>query len=125
MERAIFLKKRFRVPRSSADKRPVLVFITYTGLGDLLMALPLFEMLRSKFYALPLVGSSHGDLARLLCDDGLLEDYLPVRESLKFRRNPLGQVKLLFSLYRLRPDVVLMYGKLLLGIAAYLGLLRT
>lgn len=123
IKEAFFLKKRFCVPRSSADKRPVLVFITYTGLGDLIMALPLFGMLRADFYVLPLIKSSDEDLTRLLCQDGVLEGYLIVDESLRFRRNPLGHLKLCFALSRLRPDVVVIYGKVLLGFAAYLGLL--
>jgi hypothetical protein len=40
------------------------------------MALPLFGMLRSDFYVLPVVKSSAEELARLLCQDGLLEGYL-------------------------------------------------
>ena len=124
MAQGSFLKEGHYRQRSSADTRPVLVFITYTGLGDLIMALPLFGMLRSDFYVLPVVKSSDEDLARLLCQDGLLEGYLIVDESLKFRRNPLAHLKLCFTLSRLRPDVVVIYGKLLLAFAAHLGLLR-
>jgi ADP-heptose:LPS heptosyltransferase len=119
-----FVKKIIHVQRSSADTRPVLVFVTYTGLGDLLMALPLLVSLKDRFYVLPVVKSSDQDLAQLLCEDGLLEGYLAVNESLRFHENPTGQMKLCFALSRLRPDVVLVYGKRLLAAAAYVGLLR-
>ena len=119
-----FLKEILYRQRSSADSRPVLVFVTYTGLGDLLMALPLFAVLRDQFYVLPVVKSSDEDLAQLLCEDGLLEGYLAVSENLRFRQNPIGHLKLCIALSRLRSDVVLIYGKALLAAAAYLGLLR-
>ena len=76
MRQGSFLDERAYLQRSSADTRPVLVFVTYTGLGDFIMALPLFGMLRSDFYVLPVVKSSAEDIARLLCQDGLLEGYL-------------------------------------------------
>ena len=84
-----------RVYRQHAgDERPVLAFINYSGLGDLLMALPFLQLLRSHFYTLPLISSSHEDLAQLLHQDNLLEDYLVVDKSLIFRKHPLAHAKL-------------------------------
>ena len=66
---------------NDADARPVLVFVTYTGIGDLLMALPLLETVRSQFHALPVIPSPYADLARLLRQDGLLEGYLLAKRA--------------------------------------------
>lgn len=109
--------------RNATRKRPVLVFITYSGLGDLIMALPLFSSLRPHFEVLPVIQSEHEDLARLLYRDDLLEGYLLTSDSLRFRRNPLGHLRICRDLSRFRPDVLLIYGKQILAFAAYLGLL--
>jgi ADP-heptose:LPS heptosyltransferase len=106
------------------DTRPLLIFITYTGIGDLLMALPLFGALRPQFHVLPVIQSSYTDLAQLLCQDGLLERYLLVEESLVFYRHPLGHLLTCLRLSRLRPDVVAIYGKAMIAYGARLGLLR-
>ncbi|MGB7948009.1 MAG: glycosyltransferase family 9 protein, partial [Candidatus Binatia bacterium] len=124
MRNSSFVKEVLYAERTSADSRPLLVFVTYTGLGDLLMALPLFAVLKARFYVLPVVKSSDEDLVQLLCEDGLLEGYLAVDQNMRFRQNPMGHMKLCIALSRLRADVVLIYGKLLLAAAAYLGLLR-
>jgi len=118
------MKNRLRIHSFFPDTRPVLVFVTYTGIGDLLMALPLFGTLRSHFNVLPVIQSSHTDLAQLLCQDRLLEGYLLVEESLKFYRNPLGHLLTCRALSRLRPDVVLIYGKLMFAYGARIGLLQ-
>ncbi len=107
----------------STDTRPLLVLVTYTGIGDLLMALPLLGRLRAYFRALPIIPSSHEELAEVLCQDGMLEGCLPVRRGLKFNRNPLGPVQACRLISRLRPAVILIYGKLILAYAARLGLL--
>jgi ADP-heptose:LPS heptosyltransferase len=106
------------------DARPVLAFVTYTGIGDLLMALPLFGTLRSHFNVLPVIPSSHADLAQVLYKDGLLEGYIPVEGSLVFSRNPLGHLLTCLRLSRLQPDVVAIYGKVMMAYSARLGLLR-
>lgn len=118
------MKKRIHLHSLHTDTRPVLVFITYSGIGDLLMALPLFGTLRSHFHVLPVVPSSHLDLVRLLSQDGLLEGYLLAEGSLRANRNPLEHVLICRALSRLRPDVVLIYGKRMMAYAARLGLLR-
>jgi len=104
--------------------RPALVMVTYSGLGDLAMALPLFAALRPHFKVLPVIQPQHRDLARLLLDDGLLEDYLPIEHHLSFRSDPMGHVAIYRALAELRPEVVLIYGKRMLALAAYLGFLR-
>ena len=109
---------------NDADTRPVLVFVTYTGIGDLLMALPLLGTVRSQFHALPVIPSLYADLARLLRQDGLLEGYLLAEESLIFYRNPLGHFLTCRALSRLRADVVAIYGKLMMAYGARLGVLR-
>ena len=109
--------------RNASRKRPVIVFITYSGLGDLIVALPLFSSLRPHFEILPVIQSQHEDLARLLCKDNLLEGYVLIEDSLRFRRNPLGHLRICRDLSRLRPDVILIYGKQIFAFAAYLGLL--
>lgn len=98
--------------------------MTYTGIGDLVMALPLLSALRDRFRVLPVIPPSHTDLARLLCQDGVLEDYLLVDGGLRLRRNPLGHVMICLAISRLRPDVVVIYGKAPLAYAARFGLLR-
>jgi ADP-heptose:LPS heptosyltransferase len=103
--------------------RPVVVFISYSGLGDFVMALPLFLSLRPHFEVLPVIQLEHEELARLLCKDDLLDGYLLIEDSLRFRRNPMGHLRICRALSRLRPDVVLIYGKQILALAAYLGLL--
>jgi ADP-heptose:LPS heptosyltransferase len=109
--------------RNTSGQRPVIVFITYSGLGDLVVALPLFLSLRSHFDVLPVIQSEHENLARLLCENDLLEGYLLIEDSLRFRRNPLGHLRICRDLSRLRPDVILIYGKQIFAFAAYLGLL--
>ena len=109
--------------RNLSLKRPVVVFISYSGLGDFVMALPLFLSLRSHFEVLPVIQLEHEELAQLLCKDGLLDGYLLIKDSLRFRRNPLGHFRICRALSRLRPDVILIYGKQILALAAYLGLL--
>ncbi|MGH7370017.1 MAG: glycosyltransferase family 9 protein [Candidatus Methylomirabilaceae bacterium] len=106
------------------DGRPLVVFVTYTGIGDLLMALPLFGALRSKFQVLPLIPSLHTELARLLREDELLEDFLPAKRSLVFYRNPLEHILACWALSRLQPDIVAIYGKLVMAYGARVGLLR-
>lgn len=106
------------------DARPLLIFITCTGIGDFLMALPLLGVLRSRFRALPLIPSMYGDLAQLLQQDSLLEGYLLASGSLIFYRNPFGHLVTCRKLSRLRPDVVAIYSKLAMGYGARLGLLR-
>ncbi len=118
------MKNRIHLHSFHTDTRPVLVFITYTGIGDLLMALPLFGILRSHFRVLPLLPSSHLDLVRLLSQDGLLDGYLLAEGGLRADRNPLEHVLICRALSRLRPDVVLIYGKLTMAYLARLGLLR-
>lgn len=117
------MKKRIHIHSLHTDTRPVLVFITYTGIGDLLMALPLFGALRSHFRVLPLVPSSHLDLVRLLSQDGLLEGYLLAEGNLRGDRNPIEHLLTCRALSRLHPDVVLVYGKLMMTYLARLGLL--
>jgi ADP-heptose:LPS heptosyltransferase len=109
--------------RNASRKRPVIVFITYSGLGDLIMALPLFSSLKPHFEILPVIQSGHKDLARLLCKDNLLEGYLLTEDSLRFRRSPLGHLRICRDVSRIRPDVILIYGKQMLASAAYLGLM--
>lgn len=112
--------------RPSTDAgRPALVFVTYSGLGDLTMALPLFSALRPRFRVLPVIQPQHRDLARLFLEDGLLEDYLPIENNLSFRSDPMGHLEIRRALCGLRPEVVLIYGKRVLAVAAYLGLLPT
>ena len=88
------------------------------------MALPLFGALRPQSYVLPVIQSSYTNLAQLLCNDGLLEGYIPVEGSLVFYRNPLGHLLTCLRLSRLRPDVVAIYGKVMMAYGARLGLLR-
>lgn len=104
--------------------RPLLIFITYTGIGDLLMALPMLGRLRSRFYALPVIPRPYGELAQLLLEDDLLEDYLLTDEDLVFSRQPLGHLRVCQALSRLRPDAIIIYGKLMMAYAARLGLVR-
>jgi heptosyltransferase-2 len=104
--------------------RPTAVLLTYTGIGDLLMALPLLGALRPRFRALPAVHAPLGPLADILREDGLIEGHLPFRRSLRFGRDPLGHVEAWRALRRLGPDVLLIYGKPVLGFAARLGLFR-
>jgi ADP-heptose:LPS heptosyltransferase len=118
------LGNRLHVHSFHTDTRPVLVFVTYTGIGDLLMALPLFGTLRPQLQVLPVIQSSYTDLAEILHQDGLLEGYLLAEGSLKFSRNPLGHLLTCRALSRLRPNVVLIYGKLMFAYGARLGLLR-
>lgn len=106
------------------DSRPTFVLATYTGIGDLLMALPLLGTVRSQFHALPLIPSPYAGLARLLRQDGLLEGYLLAEEGLLFHRNPLAHILTCLALSRLRPDVVAIYGKLVMAYGARLGVLR-
>jgi hypothetical protein len=106
--------------RNTDDGRQSLVFITYSGLGDLVLALSLFSVLRPHFKVLPVVQPQHRTLARLFIEDGILEDYLPVVNSLWFRTDPLGHVKICRAISGLRPEVVLIYGKRLLALAAFL-----
>jgi ADP-heptose:LPS heptosyltransferase len=122
--RFFIVNKRLQIHSCSTDGRPLLVFVTYTGIGDLLMALPLFGALRSHFRVLPVMTSSHAELAQILHQDGVLEGYLLAEESLRFDRNPLGHVLTCRALSRIRPDVVLIYGKLMLAYGVCLGLLR-
>ena len=107
------------------SERPLLIFMTYSGLGDLIMALPLLVNLKSRYRVFPVIQERHEGLARLLCDDGILEAYLLINASLRFRRNPLEHLKICHAVSRLRPEVVLIYGKHLLALAARLGLFRT
>lgn len=107
-----------------ADARPLLIFVTYTGIGDLLMALPLFGTLRPAFRVLPLIPPSQADIARLLYQDDLLEGYLLVEESLKFYRNPLGHLFTCCALSHLHPHVVVIYGKQMFAYGARFGLLQ-
>jgi ADP-heptose:LPS heptosyltransferase len=53
-----------------------------------------------------------------------LEGYLLAEDSLIFSRNPLGHLLTCRALSRIQPDVVLIYGKLMMAYAARLGLLR-
>lgn len=106
-------------------ERPLLVFVTYTGIGDLLMALPLLGTVRSRFHALPVIPSSYLDLAGLLVQDGLLDDYLLTDEDLVFSRNPFGHLQISREISGLRPDTVVIYGKQMMAYAAHLGLVRT
>lgn len=118
------MKKRIHLHSLHTETRPILVFITYTGIGDLLMGLPLFQTLRSQFRVLPLIPSSHLDLVRVLSQDGLLVGYLLAEGNLRGNRDPLEHVLTCRALSRLRPDVVLIYGKLMMTYVARLGLLR-
>jgi len=102
--------------------RPLLIFVTYTGIGDLLMALPLLGRLRSNFRALPLIPRPYGELVQLLLQDDLLDDYLLTDEDLVFSRYPLGHFNICRALSRLQPDAVIIYGKLMMAYAARLGL---
>lgn len=116
--------KGLRIRSHQTDPRPLVVFLTYTGIGDLVMALPLLSALRDQFRVLPVISPSHANLARLLYQDGVLEDYVLVEESLRLRRNPLGHVMVCLAISRFRPDVVVIYGKVILAYAARFGLLR-
>ena len=104
--------------------RPRLIFITYTGIGDLLMALPLFDALRSKFQTLPIIPSQYGELAKLLHHDRLLDGYLLVDEGMVFPRQPLRHLLMCRALSNLQADVVAIYGKPVIAYLARLGLLR-
>jgi ADP-heptose:LPS heptosyltransferase len=104
--------------------QPLLIFITYTGIGDLLMALPLLGRLRPNFRALPLIPRPYGELAQLLLQDDLLDDYLLTDEDLVFSRHPFGHLRICRALSRLQPDAVIIYGKLMMAYAARLGLVR-
>lgn len=104
--------------------QPLLVFITYTGIGDLLMALPLLGALRPHFRALPVIPQRYGELAQLLLQDDLLVDYLLTDEDLVFSRYPLGHLRICRALSRLQPEAVIIYGKLMMAYAAHLGLVR-
>lgn len=104
--------------------RPLLIFITYTGIGDLLMALPLFGALRSTFQTLPIIPSSYADLAKLLHHDRLLDGYLLVDEGLVFPRQPLRHLLMCRALSNLQADVMAIYGKPVIAYGARLGLLR-
>lgn len=104
--------------------RPLLIFITYTGIGDLLMALPLLGRLRSDFRALPLVPRPYSELVQLLLQDDLLDDYLLTDEDLVFSRHPFGHLRICRALSRLQPEAVIIYGKLMMAYAAQLGLVR-
>ncbi|OGP93040.1 MAG: hypothetical protein A2156_03925 [Deltaproteobacteria bacterium RBG_16_48_10] len=106
------------------DGRPSLVFVTYSGLGDLVVALPLFWALRPHFKVLPVIQPQHRVLAQLFIEDEILEGYFPIVNSLRFSSDPLGHVKICWALSNLRPEVVLIYGKSLLALAAFLGFLR-
>lgn len=110
---------------SETATRPLLIFITYTGIGDLLMALPLFGALRSTFQTLPIIPSSYADLAKLLHHDRLLDGYLLVDEGLVFPRQPLRHLLMCSALSNLQADVVAIYGKPVIAYFARLGLLRT
>ena len=118
------VKKRLHIHSFHMDARPVLAFVTYTGIGDLLMALPLFGTLRSHFNVLPVIPSSHADLAQVLYKDGILEGYLLAEHSLKFSPSPLEHLLTFRALSLLRPNVVLIYGKRVFAYGARLGLLR-
>lgn len=104
--------------------RPLLVFITYTGIGDLLMALPLLGRLRSCFHALPVIPLLYAELAQLLLLDDLLDDYLLTDEDMVFSRHPLGHLRICRELSRLQPDTMIIYGKSVMACAARLGLVR-
>ena len=114
--------------RSKSDagttERPLVVFITYTGIGDLLMALPLLGSLRSSFRVLPVIPLSYGELAQLLLQDDLLDDYLLTDEDMVFSRHPLGHLRICRALSRLRPDTMIIYGKSVMAYSARLGLVR-
>lgn len=107
-------------PKSDArtTERPLVIFITYTGIGDLLMALPMLGRLRSRFHALPVVPRPYGELAQLLLQDDLLDDYLLTDEDLVFSRDPAGHFHICRALSRLQPDAVIIYGKLMMAYAA-------
>lgn len=104
--------------------QPLLVFMTYTGIGDLLMALPPLGRLRAGFRVLPVIPLPYGELAQLLLRDDLLDDYLLTDEDLVFSRHPLGHLRISRALSRLRSDAVIIYGKLMMAYAAHLGLVR-
>lgn len=104
--------------------QPLLVFMTYTGIGDILMALPMLGRLRSCFRAIPVIPRAYGELAQLLLQDDLLDDYLSTDEDLVFSRYPLGHFHICRELSRLQPDAVIIYGKLMMAYAAHLGLVR-
>jgi ADP-heptose:LPS heptosyltransferase len=120
----LFMKPELEACMSETATRPLLIFITYTGIGDLLMALPLFDALRSRFQALPIIPSSDVELAKLLHHDRLLDGYLLVDEGLVFPRQPLRHLLMCSALSDLQADVVAIYGKLAIAYGARLGLLR-
>jgi ADP-heptose:LPS heptosyltransferase len=116
-------KNRHQIESIRKDRRPLLVFVTYNAIGDLLMALPLLTALRSRFHVLPVIQSGLADLGRLLVQYGLLESCLIAEGSLSVRRNALAHVKTCLALTRLRPDILAIYGKLNIAYSARLGLL--
>ncbi|WP_337287519.1 glycosyltransferase family 9 protein [Candidatus Methylomirabilis sp.] len=120
----LLMKPEPEVRGSEAATRPLLIFITYTGIGDLLMALPLFDALRSQFKALPVIPSAYAELAELLHHDRLLDGYLLVDEGLVFLRQPLRHLLMCRAVSDLQADVVAIYGKLVMAYGTRLGLLR-
>jgi len=119
----LLMKNRRQIESIRTDGRPLLVFVTFNALGDLLMALPLLTALRSRFHVLPVIQSGLADLGRLLVQYGLLESCLIAEGSLSVRRNALAHVKTCLALSRLRPDILVIYGKLNIAYSARLGLL--
>ncbi|MEX2648423.1 MAG: glycosyltransferase family 9 protein [Alphaproteobacteria bacterium] len=107
------------------DPRPSLVYVTTSGLGDLIVALPLLVRLREHYRAVPIIQRRHAEFARLLQRDGLLEDPLPMVSGLRLRSDPAGTVDVIRHVNRIRPEVTLIYGKPVLVLAAIVGLLRS
>ncbi len=107
------------------DPRPSLVYVTTSGLGDLIGALPLLVRLREHYGALPIIQRPHAEFARLLQRDGLLEDPLPMVSGLRLRSDPSGTVDVIRHVNRISPKVTLIYDKPLLALAALVGLLRS
>ena len=120
----LLIKSRLLADSIRKDRRPLLVFVTYNAIGNLLAALPLLAALRSHLQVFPVIQSAHEDLGRLLVQDGILESCLIFEGSLRVRSDPLAYVKTCLALSRLRPDIVGIYGKLNMAYSARLGLLR-
>lgn len=120
----LLMKPDLKAYAPETATRPRLIFTTYTGIGDLLMALPLFGALRSAFQTLPIIPSAYAELATLLHHDGLLDGYLLADEGLVFPNQPLRHLLMCRALSDLHAEVVAIYGKLVMAYGARLGLLR-
>jgi ADP-heptose:LPS heptosyltransferase len=116
--------RRLHVVLPREDPRPLLLFLNYTGIGDLVLALPLLRALRPRFRAVPVVPPASREVAGLLHEDGALEGYAVTRGALRADRHPLAFLRACRELSRLRAAELVVYGRTAFGWAARSGLLR-